>query len=480
MKRWPLLLALVLGSVVSYFVGPLLHGQAPVPPNVPKELTSYRDIVKRVLPAVVSVDAKAASRTKVKQQTRGPAGFDGAPFTATQEPRSGFGSGFIVDAKGMMVTNFHVVEGADQVTVTLIDGRKFVSKDIRGDRRSDLALIRIDIKDNKPLAALEFADSDAMEIGDRVLAFGAPFGLTGSVTSGIVSAKGRSGLAMNMYEDFLQTDAAVNPGNSGGPLVNLEGKVIGVTSAIKSRSGGFQGVGLAIASNLARSVLKALETEGVVRRGYLGIQIHEVTENDAAVLGLDKGVGVLVGSVFDNTPAAKAGLKTGDCILALGGKNVKDGRSFQALVAALPLGKAVNVTVIRDAKSRIVPVTIEEQPDDFGVRTSNSPPAPGIANVAKLGLELADLTDQLAQELGYKIGTKGVVITRVEAGSAAAGADLRRGMLLLKIDRQPVAISGAARDLFDNASVEKGILLQVYTPQSGTNFVLMQAMSQAP
>src|SRR5205085_2615933 len=202
------------------------------------------------------------------------------------------------DPKGVVLTNFHVVGGADQVEVQLKDGRKFLSKDIHGDRKTDLAIVRIKAGD-EPLPFLELGDSDAMEIGDRVLAVGAPFGLTGTVTAGIVSAKGRNGLNVNMYEDFLQTDAAINPGNSGGPLVNLEGKVVGINSAIKSRSGGFQGGGLAIASNLAQRVMHALRTDGVVHRGYLGVQIRDLDPEVAARLNLPKDTGVVVAEVFD-------------------------------------------------------------------------------------------------------------------------------------------------------------------------------------
>src|SRR5439155_20441025 len=224
--------------------------------------------------------------------------------------------------------------------VQLLDGRKFTSKDIRSDRRTDVAIIVLDAKDVK-FPSLEFGDSDAMEIGDRVLAVGAPFGLAGSVTQGIISAKGRNGLNMNMYEDFLQTDAAINPGNSGGPLVSLDGKAIGINAAIKSRSGGFQGVGLAVASNLAKRVTAGLQKDGVVHRGYLGVQVTDLAPDVAQRLQLPKDTGVVVGEVLDNTPAAKAKLKAGDIITNINGEAVKDGRVLQNIVAGLPLSKAV-------------------------------------------------------------------------------------------------------------------------------------------
>jgi serine protease Do len=323
MKRWSLALACLLTGVLAggYFMGPMLHGQPPAPSTTLKDVTSYRDIVKKVLPAVVSIETHAkVVRTKSKQPRRAspfeefgiPEEFrkhfeDSGQMPFEQEvPRTGFGSGFLIGAEGVILTNYHVVAGADQVTVTLNDGRKFQSKSIKGDRRTDLAIVRLDSAGSS-FPYLELGDSDGMEIGDRVLAVGAPFGLAGSVTQGIISAKGRNGLNMNMYEDFLQTDAAINPGNSGGPLVSLDGRVIGINSAIKTRSGGFQGVGLAVASNLAKTVVRSLEKDGVVHRGYLGVQVRGLDPEVARRLGVPKDTGLLVGQVFDKTPASNAG-----------------------------------------------------------------------------------------------------------------------------------------------------------------------------
>jgi serine protease Do len=355
MKRWSLVAAaLLVGAVVgSFSTSAFLQGRAAPAPEVPKELTSYRGIVKKVLPAVVSIEAKGKAR---KPKNPGP----------DEQPVIGFGSGFLIDPKGVVLTNYHVVEDADAVEVQLRDGRKIVTRDIKTDVKTDLAIVRIEAKG--PLPFLEFGDSHEMEIGDRVLAVGAPFNLPGTVTAGIISGKDRS-LKANMYEDFLQTDAALNPGNSGGPLVNLEGKVIGVTAAIKSRSGGFQGVGLAIASDLAKNVAEQLDKNGFVRRGYLGVQIKDVdTPELAAKYGLSEAGGVIVTSVYDEAPAAKAGCVKGDVILSLGGKSIKDGRELQSIVAGLPLNKPVEVTVVRDGKRKTLQVRIEEQPREFGTK----------------------------------------------------------------------------------------------------------------
>jgi len=503
MRRWSIALVfLFLGGLAgSLLLGPYLHGQVPVnkePPVIPKELTSYRDVVKKVLPAVVSIEAKARAKPRLKQpaQPKRPPRFDdsqvpeeyrrffeefqGRPFELPNEmPRNGFGSGFIVDPKGVVLTNLHVVDGADEVLVELKDGRKFTSRKIFGDKKTDLAIVRLDHKGHDPLPYLELGDSETMEIGDRVLAVGAPFGLAGSVTSGIVSAKGRTGLNMNMYEDFLQTDAAINPGNSGGPLVNLEGKVVGINSAIKSRSGGFQGVGLAIASNLARNVMKSLQADGVVHRGYLGVQIQELKADVANRLGLKDQTGVVVSEVFDNSPADKAGLTPGDVLTHIAGKEVKDGRALQTIVTGLPLKKPVEVTVLREGKAKVLAVTIEEQPQDFGTARAPAPKGPqrkqDAVELAKVGVEVVDLTEELREELGFKASAKGVVIAGVEQGSAAAAAGLRKGMLIVKVDNKTVTSASAARDAFNKGSLESGVLLQVQSPQGGTNFVMLRA-----
>jgi serine protease Do len=322
-----------------------------------------------------------------------------------------------------------------------------------------------------------------MEIGDRVLAVGAPFGLTGTVTAGIVSAKGRNGLNMNMYEDFVQTDAAINPGNSGGPLVNLEGKVVGINSAIKSRSGGFQGIGLAVASNLAKNVMTQLLKDGVVRRGFLGIQIKDLDPDVAERLGLKGKNGVLVAQVHEGAPAAKGGVKDGDVIVGLGGKPVKDGHELQRLVAALPLGKPTELAVVRDGKTLMLSVTIEEQPKEFGnarVPVRPSPRRdPSTMKLDKIGLEITDLTPDMAEQLGFAKDAKGAVVTEVEPGGVAAEAGFRRGALIVKVDKQPVATAEAARDAINKAPLEKGILFQVQTPQGGTSYMVLKAEAAA-
>lgn len=345
----------VAGFTINSFSRPV-QAESKLPPAIPQELTSYRDVVKGVVPAVVSIESRARTkRPRLREDVK------------DKGVELGFGSGVIVDPKGVVLTNFHVVEGADFVEVKLADGRKFVSQNIVGDKKTDLAIVRI--QSEKPLPFLSLGDSNSMEVGDRVLAVGAPFGLTGSVTHGIISAKSRN-LKLNVYEDFLQTDAAINPGNSGGPLVNLEGKIIGINSAIKSRSGGFQGVGLAISSNLAKVVIEQLLKDGTVRRGYLGVQIRDVDAEVADRLQVKENVGVLVTKVFQDSPGSKAGLKIGDIVTTIGGKPVREGTELQKVVTSLPLGQAVEIALIRAGEKKFAKIVIEEQPEEYGYNLS--------------------------------------------------------------------------------------------------------------
>jgi serine protease Do len=499
MTRWSIVLGcLILGGVAGGFVaGPGLRGQNPVPIAPANEVKSYRDIVKKVLPAVVSIEGQVKQKASGDSQTpRKRPRFDDpsipeefrkffeefGPGQLDMEeiPVAGFGSGFLVDPKGIILTNYHVVSGVDHVKVQLRDGRKFTSRDIHGDQKTDLAIIRIDAKEKLPF--LDMGDSDTMEIGDRVLAVGAPFGLTGSVTSGIVSAKGRNGLNVNMYEDFIQTDAAINPGNSGGPLINLDGKVIGINSAIKTRNGGFQGVGLAIASNFAKNIMQSLLKDGVVRRGYLGVQMTDLTPDVAARLEIPNQQGVVVGNVIDGTPADKAGIQPADIVTGIAGKPVKDGRELQQSVANSPINKPVEFQIVRDGKPKTISVTIEEQPKDFGnVRVSRSRVPredPENVGLSKLGVSVRDMTPDLAQQMGFKQKASGAVITKVNPDSPAADAGLARGMLITRIDKQPVQSAQDARQLVEKGSLEKGLLLQVQTPQGGTTFVVVKSSTE--
>jgi serine protease Do len=460
-----------------------------------KDAGSYHSVAEQVLPAVVTIEAshkaKVAHAKLPGFQGRGFFDFPGLPDelrkhfqefeqqpfdTPDAAPQRAFGSGFLVDPKGIILTNNHVVQGADKVEVHLQDGRKFISKSIRTDPKTDLAIVRLEVKESLPY--LQLGNSDAMEIGDRVLAVGAPLGMSGTVTSGIISAKGRD-IHMNMYEDFLQTDAAINPGNSGGPLVNLEGKVIGINSAIKSRTGGFQGIGLAVSSNLTKTVMAQLLKDGSVHRGYLGVQISQLSPEIAERLGIADHEGVVVGKVGTGTPAAKAGLQGGDIITSLAGKTVKDGRSLQSMVAQLPSGKPVEMTVWREGQSKKLQVVIAEQPKAYGLADSRDADSgeqqAEPSKLDKLGLNIAALTPEQAKHFGYPADTSGVVTVGVEQGSVADEAGLRNGNLILKVDGQAVHTVKDATAALEKGSLEKGILVEVKDPEAGMRFVLLKA-----
>jgi serine protease Do len=479
------LLGIVAGAGFSQGIGALA---AQTQPQTPKDLVSYRDIVKKVLPAVVSV--KVVGRPQlVRGSGRGEAQNDAEDemrqfFEQMQRrnrqpvPSPGqFGSGVIVDPKGVIVTNNHVVAGATEVEVSLSDGRKFLSRAIFTDPKTDLAVVKVETKGSLPYVS--FGDSDAMEIGDRVLAVGAPFGLSGTVTQGIISGKSRH-IGLNMYEDFLQTDAAINPGNSGGPLVSLDGKVIGINAAIKSENGGFMGVGLAIPSKVAKDVVEQLASKGAVRRGYLGVKVGELTPEVAKQLKLNTEHGVVVGEVYADSPAKKAGLQEGDVVLRIDGKEVTDPKVLQQTVTFAPIGKVLAFDIVREGQPQTVKVTIEQQPDTYGLEeraprvSPRRQPRPDTVSLEKLGIEVADLTPALAEQLGYARSAKGALIVQVEPGSLAQSVGLRRGMLIAQADKKAVTSAEGLKSQVAKASLQEGLLLLVRTPQGGSQYVVIQ------
>ena len=460
LNRLPLAVAcLGLGLFAGLATSQKLDGQPPGPvpglpvnPPLPRDWQSFSPVVKRVLPAVVSIEGK---------------GKPGARPKLDDDP--GFGCGFIVDPTGVVVTNNHVVRDITVAEVTLQDGRKFTSKDIRRDPKADLAVIKLDAREALPF--LEFGDSDAMEVGDRVLAVGAPFGLTGSVTGGIVSGKSRN-VNLNLYEDFLQTDAAVNPGNSGGPLVNMEGKVVGLTAAIKTRSGGFQGVGLAVSSKLAKTVSDQLVKNGAVRRPYIGVGVKELDEATAARLNVKPNAGVLVTEVLPKSPGEKGNIGVGDLIVTVNGAAVATPREMQKATLALPVGRDAELVVMRRGQLFLAKVAVEDQPDIPGPAAPG--PAQGGVNFAALGLAVTDLTADVATRMGLPKDARGVVIAGVTKNSLAEQSGLARGLVVLQVDRTPVASADAFRRAVEQSSREKGAVLHVLRPNGDVDFVILK------
>ncbi len=395
---------------------------------------AFSEVSKRVIPAVVSVQVEKSITV-----SRGMDPF-GTPFddefferffgrrfrqpTPEKRMQRGQGSGFIISADGYILTNNHVVGEADKITVALNDGRELQAKVIGTDPKSDVALIKVEA-DNLPV--IELGDSDKLEIGEWVIAVGNPFGLSETVTVGVVSAKSRS-VGIAEYEDFIQTDAAINPGNSGGPLLNLDGQAIGINSAIFSQSGGYMGIGFAIPINMAKNIKEQLLKTGKVNRGYVGIEMDKngVTPDKAKFFGLDKNQGVIITRVMEDSPAAKGGLKDGDVIIKLNGQEVKNNQSFRTAISQLEPGTKVELTVVRNNEQKTLTVAIGSM-DDSGLVSSEA--------VGKIGLEISDIDSDTAERFGFN-STDGVIVTKVARGSAAEKAGIRPGMVILSVNRQ--------------------------------------------
>ena len=375
--------------------------------------------------------------------------------------RDGVGSGVIIDAKGVVITNNHVVSGADRVTVTLSDGREFVATDIKTDPASDLAVLRL--KDAKDLPAAKLGNSAQLEIGDWVLAIGNPFGQQNTVSAGIISGKGRQ-LDRVARAQFLQTDAAINPGNSGGPLVNLEGEVVGINTAIASNSGGYQGIGFAIPVNLARWVTDQLVQRGAVQRGYLGVTIAEITPELAAQFRVRPGQGVVVTEIMPDSPAAEAGVQEDDVIVAFNGAAIRSLRELQEAVEQTPLGQRRPLTVLRDGKERKLDLVVKALPQSEALAQRDSddaqeePADEGTYRDKKLGIDVANVSRAQASQFD---GQQGVLIQRVEPDSAAAREGLRPGMLIRRVGRTPVKTVEDYAEAVEKNLGERGVLLSV-------------------
>jgi serine protease Do len=453
------------------------------------EAVSFSPVIKRVAPAVVSVTVTERARNQAAPEL--PPFFNdprfrqffGLPFgpdeegtpgqrTPRQMPRrpmlQGQGSGVIVSADGFILTNNHVVDGADVIKISLNDGRELTAKMVGTDPKSDLAVIKVDARE---LPAITFSNSDHLEIGDRVLAIGNPFGLGQTVTSGMVSALGR---AMNMgldYEDFIQTDAAINPGNSGGALIDAKGRLVGINTAIYSRSGGFQGIGFAIPANLARSVMQQLVKNGRVVRGYLGVSMQPITVELAEQFGMKSRDGVLVAEIVPNSPAAKSGLRSGDVIKKFGDETVKDGRGLKFTVANVEPGTEVPLEILRDGKTEKIALKVGEQPGDMRLAARGGG-APDRSDEGTLnGVAVANLDPRMRREFDVPASIQGALVTEVEPSSAAAEAGLQPGDVIQEINRQPVRSAEDAVNLTENPQTKK-TLLRVWNPQ-GTRFVVV-------
>jgi Do/DeqQ family serine protease len=427
---------------------------------------SYADVVSRVVPAVVTI--RADRRVRAPQQFP----FADDPFfrdffgdrsgprapQPQRELQRALGSGVIVSADGYILTNHHVVDGAEDIKVDLNDNSTLEAKVVGSDQPSDLAVLKVNANN---LPVLQPGDSDRVRVGDVVLAIGNPLGVGQTVTMGIISAKGRStGPGNGSFEDFLQTDAPINQGNSGGALVNADGELIGINSQILSGSGGNIGIGFAIPSNMARSVMDQLIKGGKVRRGQLGIVVQKVTSDIASNLGIQETRGVIVSNVKSGSAAEKAGIKRGDVITAINGTAVNDPNSFRNKVAGTQPGTEVTLTILRDNKEQQLRATLGEfTPEGAKPDGEDGGEGSGDSETGKLGVEVQPLTPDLASELNLRAGTQGLVVMQVDPAGPAAEAGIQRGDVIEEVNRQPVRSAADLKSALARTGARAALLL---------------------
>ncbi len=445
---------------------------APMPIVVDGNRTSYADVVEKTSPAVVRIESDIREKQTPQSPMQSP--FDDF-FGMPQMPQGqqqqrpqvqrGLGSGVIVSADGYILTNNHVVEDAEKITVLMSDNKSYIAKAVGLDKPSDLAVLKIE---GENLPFLNLGNSDNVRVGDIVLAIGNPLGIGQTVTAGIISAKGRrTGLSDgNSFEDFLQTDAPINRGNSGGALVNLTGELIGINSQILSsgQQGGSIGIGFSIPSNMAKTVMEQLIQNGKVRRGMLGINIQNITEDVAKSLDLKEAKGVIVSNVRTGSAADKAGLKRGDIVLAINGETIEDSNVLRNKVAQGQPGSTIKIKIQRDGQEQEVSATLDEfavegakgdgKPDEDG--TNGEKPS----DTGRLGLNLQPLTPQISRQLGLPADVSGVVVTEVDQNGAAAAQGIARGDVIMEINRQPVASLEDVKAALDKSG-DKPILMLI-------------------
>jgi serine protease Do len=435
---------------------------------------TFSGISEKASPAVVGIQAE---KTSEQQGSQNP--FFDSPFgndffekffrrnfpdqSPRQRRQTAKGSGFIISEDGYILTNNHLVGNADKVTVKRLDASEVKAEVIGTDPASDIALLKIDVDEKLPY--LEFADSDKLKVGEWVLAIGNPFGLSHTVTAGIVSAKGRSGIGLADYEDFIQTDAAINPGNSGGPLINLQGEVVGINTAIVGSTGNV-GIGLAIPVNMAKSIYKQLAESGEVKRAFLGVAFEEMNPKLAKAFGLDEDTkGVIVTEVVEDSAAEQAGLKHNDVIVEFNGKKIEDAQTFRNRVAMLKPGTEVTIGVIRDGEKMTFEVELKQRPDESGFTGQAS------EMMDKLGFSIQPLTGDIAKRFGYQ-DLEGVVVSNVKPGSAAEMGGIREGLLILEVNKEPVSNTEEFRKAVQE-SAESGRVLLLVTNGRARQFVIL-------
>ena len=454
--------------LVTFFLvvslGHLSFGQdAGEPSVVQANLLSkaFRDAANKVIPATVKVQTVMAQNSAIPRRM--------LPFDGRRMPNEGLGTGIIIDPKGIVLTNYHVIESAEDITILLSDGREYKVKDKKNDRESDLAILTIEPDEDLP--SVQFADSDAIDIGDWVVAVGNPFNFESTVSVGIISARWRS-VGDIQRGDFLQTDAAINPGNSGGPLINLSGNVVGINTAIVSQTGSNSGIGFALASNTAQWVAAQLKDHGKVERAYLGVGIEMVDAKIAASVGARPREGVYVKSVNNNTPAKQAGLQVKDIILAFNDRPVNSPTQLQSTVERSDLEAAHEVTVFRDKEILKVPIKVAVLPRDIS-ETAGSfiGGQPALYRDTQLGMSVIPLTPAAAGKYNYQ-GFEGVVVMDVTAGSRAANAGIKSSMLITHVDDKPVKDTDSYTEARNDSSLADGIKLTIESEDGHQEIVI--------
>ncbi len=467
----------------------------PLPVHARSAPESFADLAEEVTGAVVNISAsttvEARNRTLPqlppgtpfenlfeeffnRRGQQGPGGGGGGENSPSR-PRSSnsLGSGFVIDPSGIVVTNNHVIGDANDISVIFPDGSRLKAEIIGKDSKVDLAVLKV--KSDKPLKAVRFGDSETIRPGDWVMAIGNPFGLGGSVTAGIVSARGRN-IESGPYDNYIQTDASINKGNSGGPLFNMNGEVIGINTAILSPTGGSVGIGFAVPASTAVPIIDQLREFGETRRGWLGVRIQNVDDPTAEALNLGSARGALIAGIDDKGPARPAGLEVGDVIVRFDGKEVKDSRDLPRIVASTPVGKAVDVTIVRKGQEMVKQVTLGRLEDTEKQASLQQPSTePQTATRQALGLNMSGMTEELRKRFSLKDDLKGVVITRVDPNSAASDKRIQAGEVIVEVNQEPVANPADVTKKIDDLKTQgrKSALLLVANPQGEVRFVAL-------